>query len=76
MRREIDMNRSDRFMLLGWFGTSISQISCVMIWTFGRIECDIMSKSGAGGAGGVFFVVCLKSLGMATLGIRLFERFH
>ena len=55
MRREIDMNRSDRFMLLGWFGTSISQISCVMIWTFGRIERDIMSKSGAGGAGGCVF---------------------
>jgi len=54
----------------------ISQICCVKIGPSVDIEHDIMSKSGAGGAGGVFFLLfCLKSLGMATLGIRLFERF-
>lgn len=39
-------------------------------------EHDIMSKSGAGDAGvGVFCGVFLESLGMSTVGFRLFERF-
>ena len=33
----------------------ISQICCVRIGPSVDIEHDIMSKSGAGGAGGVFF---------------------
>jgi len=52
-------------MLMCYFGTSISQKSGVMIGPSVDIQRDIVSKSGAGNAGGVFFL-CFpsKSLGI------------
>jgi hypothetical protein len=53
---------SDRFILMSLVWHPISQIYCVAIGPTVDFERDIMSKFGAGVAGGVFFP--LKSLGI------------